>query len=74
MAGVALKPALTAVVFVCLAMVAAVLIAAAIVDERNARGYGARQAWLYVTVPTVGSMVRCGLAKSGRRDSYTEDR
>jgi hypothetical protein len=64
---------LTTVVFVSLAMVAAVLIAAAIVDERSARGYGARQAWLSATVLTVGSMVRRGPAKSGSRDSNTED-
>ena len=65
---------LRTVVFVSLAMVAAVLIAAAIVDERNAGGCGARQAWLYASVLTVGYLVSRGLAKSGRRDSYTEDR
>ena len=65
---------LTTVVFVSLAMVAAVVIAAAIVDERNARGYGARQAWRSATVLTVGSMVRRGLAKSGRRDRHTDGR
>jgi hypothetical protein len=64
----------TAVVFVCLGMVAVVVIAAAIVDERNAGGYGARQGWLSATVLSVGSMVSRGVAKSGRRDSYTEDR
>ena len=74
MAGVALKPALTAVVFVCLAMVAAVVIAAAIVDERDAGGYGARQAWLSATVLTLGSMVSRGPAKSGSCDLWTEDR
>ena len=47
---------LTTVVFVSLAMVAAVVTAAAIADEPNARGYGARQAWLYATVLTVGYM------------------
>ena len=68
------KPALTAVFFVSVAMVAAVVIAAAIVDERNAGGYGARQAWLYVTVLTVGSVVSGRLAKSGSCDLCTEDR
>jgi hypothetical protein len=63
----------TTVLFVSLAMVGAVVIAAAIVDERNAGGCGARQAWLSATVLTVGSVVSRGLAKSGRRDSYTED-
>jgi hypothetical protein len=67
---------LTTVSFVSAAMVAAVVSAAAIVDERNARGSGARQAWLYATVLTVGYLVRGGLAKSGSRDRYmrTADR
>jgi hypothetical protein len=65
---------LMTVFFVSVAMVAAVVIAAAIVDEPNARGYGARQAWLYATVLTVGYLVSRGLAKSGSRDRYTEDR
>jgi hypothetical protein len=54
--------------------VAGVLIAAALVDESNAGGFGARQAWLYVTILTVGYMISRGLAKSGSRDPYTEDR
>jgi len=54
--------------------VAGVLIAAAIVDESNAGGMGAKQAWLYVTILTVGYMISRGLAKSGSRDPYTEDR
>ena len=54
--------------------VAGVLIAAAIVDEANAGGMGAKQAWLYVTILTVGYMISRGLAKSGSRDPYTEDR
>ena len=49
------------------------LIAAAVVDEANAGGYGAQQAWLYVTVLTVGYMVSRGLAKSGSREPYTDD-
>ena len=36
-----------------LAAVVAVLIAAAVVDESNAGGFGAQQAWLYVTLLTV---------------------
>jgi hypothetical protein len=56
-----------------LAMVAAVLIAALIVDDGGDGGFGARQAWLYVTILTVGYMVSRGLAKSGSRDPYTED-
>jgi len=56
------------------AMVIAVLIAAQIVDESDAGGLGARQAWLYVTILTVGYMISRGLAKSGSRDPYTDDR
>ena len=56
------------------AAVAGVLIAAAIVDEANAGGMGAKQAWLYVTILTVGYMVSRGLAKSGSRDPYSDDR
>jgi len=53
--------------------VAGVLIAAAIVDESNAGGMGAKQAWLYVTILTVGYMISRGLAKSGSSDPYTDD-
>src|SRR4051794_17545064 len=56
------------------AAVAGVLIAGMIVDEANAGGFGAKQVWLYVTILTVGYMVSRGLAKSGSRDPYTEDR
>src|SRR5215207_5588381 len=56
-----------------IAAVAGVLIAAAIADESNAGGMGAKQAWLYVTILTVGYMVSRGLAKSGSRDPYTDD-
>jgi hypothetical protein len=54
--------------FAFLAAVAAVLIAAAVIDNSDSGGFGARQAWLYVTVLTVGYMVSRGLAKSGTRD------
>ena len=50
-----------------------VLIAAAIVDQSDAGGLGAKQAWLYVTILTVGYMVSRGLAKSGSRDPSTDD-
>jgi hypothetical protein len=55
------------------AAVVGVLIAAGIVDEANAGGFGAQQAWLFVTVLTVGYMVSRGLAKSGSREPYTAD-
>lgn len=51
--------------------VAAVLIAAMVVDESNAGGFGAQQAWLYTTLLSVGYMISRGLAKSGSRDPYT---
>jgi len=53
--------------------VAAVLIAALILDESDAGGLGARQAWLYVTILTVGYMLSRGFAKSGSRDPYWDD-
>ncbi len=53
--------------FAFLAAAAGVLIAAAVVDEANGGGFGARQAWLYVTILAVGYMVSRGLAKSGSR-------
>ena len=51
-----------------------ILIASAIVDETDAGGFGARQAWLYATILTVGYMVSRGLAKSGSNQPYDEDR
>jgi hypothetical protein len=57
-----------------LAAVVGVLIAAAVVDQSDAGGLGAKQAWLYVTILTVGYMVSRGLAKSGSRDPYRDDR
>jgi hypothetical protein len=60
--------------FAFLAVLVGVLIAAGMVDESNAGGFGAKQAWLYVTILTVGYMVSRGLAKSGSRQPYDEDR
>lgn len=57
--------------FAYLAAVAGVLIAAGVIDEANAGGLGAKQAWLYVTILTVGYMVSRGFAKSGSREPYT---
>jgi hypothetical protein len=53
-------------------MVIGVLVAAGIVDEANAGGFGARQAWLYVTILTVGYMISRGLAKAGSHEPYDE--
>ena len=52
---------------------AAVLIAAAVIDESDAGGFGAKQAWLYFTILTVGYMIARGLAKAGSRDPYWQD-
>jgi hypothetical protein len=57
--------------FAYLAAVIGVLVAAGVVDEANSGGFGAKQAWLYVTILTVGYMVSRGLAKSGSREPYT---
>jgi len=57
-----------------IAAVVGVLIAGAVIDESNAGGLGGKQVWLYVTILTVGYMVSRGLAKSGSRDPYTDDR
>jgi hypothetical protein len=55
-------------------VVIGVLIAAAVVDQADAGGLGAKQAWLYVTILTVGYMVSRGLAKAGSRQPYDESR
>ena len=60
--------------FAFLAVLAGILIAAGVVDEANNGGLGARQAWLYATILTVGYMVSRGLAKAGSRQPYDEDR
>ncbi len=50
-----------------------VLIASLVVDE-GASDFGAQEAWFYVTLLTIGYMVSRGLAKSGSRDFYDDDR
>jgi len=60
--------------FAFVAILAGILIAAAVVDESNAGGMGAKQAWLYVTILTVGYMVSRGLAKAGSSQPYDEER
>ena len=59
--------------FAYIVAVVGVLIAAAVVDEADAGGFGAGQAWLYVTILTVGYMLSRGFAKSGSREPYTAD-
>jgi hypothetical protein len=48
-----------------------VLIASATVDKSD---FGAQEAWFYVTLLTIGYLVSRGLAKSGSRDFYDDDR
>ena len=57
-----------------LAATVGVLIAAGVVNDADGGGLGARQAWLYVTLLTIGYMVSRGLAKAGSRQPYDEDR
>jgi hypothetical protein len=59
--------------FAFIGVLVAMLIAAAVVDNGDAGGLGARQVWLYATILTVGYMVSRGLAKSGSRDPYDAD-
>ena len=59
--------------FAYLAVLAGILISAGVVDQANDGGFGARQAWLYATLLTVGYMVSRGLAKAGSRQPYDED-
>ena len=60
--------------FAYLAVLAGILIAGVVVDDSGAGGFGAKQAWLYVTILTVGYMVSRGLAKAGSHQPYDEDR
>jgi len=59
--------------FAYIGLLVALLIAAAVVDETDAGGFGAQQVWLYATLLTIGYMVSRGLAKSGSRDPYDAD-
>jgi hypothetical protein len=56
--------------FAYVAAVAGVVIAAAVVgsSDDGQDAFGARSAWLYITILTVGYMVSRGLAKSGSRE------
>jgi hypothetical protein len=63
-----------------LAVLAGILIASAVIGDDDAGGaaggggdeFGARSAWLYVAILTVGYMVSRGLAKSGSHEPYWE--
>jgi hypothetical protein len=48
-----------------------VLIAAAVTDNGDdGQGFGARSAWMYVTLLSVGYMISRGLAKAGSHRRY----
>jgi hypothetical protein len=66
------KPAFkTTELIVYLVAVLGVLIASAMVDEKeDGQGFGAESAWKYVTWLTIGYLVARGLAKAG---SYERD-
>lgn len=57
-----------------IAAVAGILIASAVVDGEPGPGdrFGADQAWLYITLLTIGYMISRGLAKSGTRQPEHE--
>ena len=58
--------------FAFLAVLAGILIAAMVADDDGGAGFGAKSAWLYVTVLTVGYMVSRGLAKAGSSQPYDD--
>jgi hypothetical protein len=59
-------------------VIVAILVSAAVINGGDtAPGtdeFIARQAWLYVAIVAVGYMISRGLAKSGSREPYDEDR
>ena len=57
--------------FAYIAAVVGVLVASAVVDAQD---FGAQEAWFYVTLLTIGYLVSRGLAKSGSRDFFDDDR
>jgi len=59
-------------------VIAAILISAAVINGGDTApgsdAFIAKQAWLYVAIVAVGYMISRGLAKSGSREPYDEDR
>ncbi len=51
--------------------VIAVLVASTVADEGS--DFGARTAWFFVTLLTIGYMISRGLSKSGSPDAYDAD-
>ncbi len=62
--------------FAYLAAVAGVLLASQLVGTEEGHGdyFRADRAWLYIVILTVGYMISRGLAKSGSRERYDDDR
>jgi hypothetical protein len=62
--------------FAMIGVIAAILVAAASIgaSEGHPDRFTGSQAWLYVSIVAVGYMISRGLAKSGSREPYTEDR
>jgi len=59
------------------AVIVAILVSAAVIKGGDSNGtdeFIARQAWLYVAIVAAGYMISRGLAKSGSREPYDEDR
>jgi hypothetical protein len=66
----------TSELYVFVAVVLGILIAAAVIKGGDTSGtdeFIARDAWLYVSIVTAGYLLSRGLAKSGSRDPYTAD-
>ena len=52
-----------------------ILIAANVIEEEGGNDFfTADKAWLYITILTLGYMLSRGIAKSGVREPYSEDR
>jgi hypothetical protein len=62
--------------FAMIAIIVGILIAAASIgaSEGHPDRFTASQAWLYVSIVAVGYMVSRGLAKSGSREPYSDER
>jgi hypothetical protein len=53
--------------------VVGVLIASAVVDDKDGAGFSAHDAWFLVSILTIGYMISRGLAKSGSPDFYDDN-
>jgi hypothetical protein len=62
--------------FAMIAVVVGILISAAAISATTGHPdrFTGSQAWLYVSIVAVGYMVSRGLAKSGSREPYSDDR